>query len=134
MAYKGRILIVEDDKEITTMLQYLLEQEDFEIKSGLGEPALRLAEEFQPLLILLDIMMSPMNGEEWSKKARQNEKIKKIPIIVMSAASPEVISYMYKDLMASSFLTKPFDLDRLINLVYAFTNNPGPAELHTFPS
>jgi DNA-binding response OmpR family regulator len=75
-----------------------------------------------------------MNGEEWSRKARQNEKIKKIPIIVMSAASPEVISYMYKDLMASSFITKPFDLDRLINLVYAFTSNPGPAELHNFPA
>ena len=133
MAGKGRILIVEDDQAIVTMLQYLLEQEDFEIKTSLGEKALQLAEEFQPDLILLDIMMQPMDGEEWSLKAHQNEKIKKIPIIVMSAASPEVITYKYKDLMASSFITKPFDLDQLINLVYAYTKNPTPEDPRPFP-
>src|SRR5438270_768621 len=124
MTCKGRILIVEDDKAMVNMLMYLLGGEDYEIKSGTGEKALGLAEEFQPDLILLDIMMYPMDGQEWSLRARANEKIKKIPIIVMSAASPEVIYYEYKDLQASSFLTKPFDIDRFINLVYAYTNNP----------
>ena len=132
MSSKGRILIVEDDKAMVNMLEYLLVGEDYEIKTGTGEKALLLAEEFQPDLILLDIMMYPMDGQEWSLRARANEKIKKIPIIVMSAASPEVIYYEYKDLQASSFLTKPFDIDRLINLVYAYTNNPGPKDSYKF--
>lgn len=133
MSSKGRILIVEDDKAMVNMLEYLLGGEDYEIKTGTGEKALLLAEEFQPDLILLDIMMHPMDGQEWSLRARANEKIKKIPIIVMTAASPEVIYYEYKDLQASSFITKPFDLDRLINLVFAYTSNPGPAKISGFP-
>ena len=129
---KGRILIVEDDKAMVHMLQYLLEGEDFEIRTGTGERALRLAEEYQPDLILLDVMMHPMDGQEWSLRAHSSERINQIPIIVMSACSPEVLYFQYKDLQASSFLTKPFDLDRLIMLCNAYTNNPGPAEMYTY--
>jgi DNA-binding response OmpR family regulator len=132
MSSKGRILIVEDDKAMISMLEYLLRGEEYEFQTGTGEKALRLAEEYQPDLILLDIMMHPMDGQEWSLRARANEKINKIPIIVMSAASPEVIYYEYKDLQASSFLTKPFDLDRLLNLIYAYTNNQGPRDFYKF--
>lgn len=129
---KGRILIVEDDLGMIHLLQYVLEGEDFEISTATGEEALRLAEEFQPDLILLDIMMAPMDGEEWSRRAGNNERISQIPIVVMSACSPEVVRYQYKDIHASSFLTKPFELDLLVTICYAYTNNPVSGEMVSY--
>lgn len=124
MTSKGRILIVEDDLSMITMLQYMLEDEGYETRNAIGEKALALAEEFQPNLILLDIMMPLMDGEQWSIRAKANPKLKEIPIIVLSAASPEVVTYHYKHLQATTFLAKPFELDHLIDLVNSFKNNP----------
>lgn len=121
---KGRILIVEDDQALITMIQYMLEDEGYDTRNAIGERALALAEDFQPDLILLDIMMPLMDGQEWSIRARANPKLKDIPILVLSAASPEVLLYQYKDLQANSFIPKPFDLDRFMNLIDTYTSNP----------
>lgn len=124
MNCKGRILIVEDDQAMITMLQYMLEDEGYDTRNAIGEKALALAEEYQPALILLDIMMPLMDGQEWSRRAKANPKLQNIPILVLSAASPEVLLYQYKDLQANCFLPKPFDLDRFMNLIDTYASNP----------
>lgn len=121
---KVRVLIVEDDPAVISFLQILLEGEGFEVKSALGWAALDLAEEFEPDIILLDIMMPVMNGLEWSNRAKANPLLRKIPIIVLSAAPVEDLKTKYMNLEASSFLAKPFNLDCLLNLVYAYVNLP----------
>jgi CheY-like chemotaxis protein len=124
MTYKRRVLIVEDDGAMISMLRTMLENEGYETRSALGEKALQLAEEYQPDVILLDLMMPIMDGFEWSNRAKANPKLNKIPIIVLSAASPGAIDIHYKDLQASSYLPKPFEIEHLLQLVNVFSFNP----------
>ena len=86
MLNKGRILIGKDDKAMVAMLTTLLQEEGFEIRSALGQPALLLAEEFKPnVIILLDLMMPQfLDGLEGSNRAKNNPKLSNIPIIVLS--------------------------------------------------
>jgi CheY-like chemotaxis protein len=121
---KARVLIVEDDLAMITMLQGMLEDEGFETKSAVGEKALKLAEEYRPDVILLDIMMPVMNGLEWSNRAKANPNLAKIPIIALSAASFTTLKRTFKDLQADSFVTNPFEIDTPLNLVYSFSGQP----------
>ena len=121
MSVKPRVFIVEDDLALVRMLSNMLEDEGYEIKSAIGEKALKLAEEYQPDVILLDVMMPVMDGLEWSNRAKANPFLNKVPIIALSAANFATLKHTFKDLQADSFLSKPFDMDSLLNLVYIFS-------------
>ena len=121
MSDKPRVLIVEDDLAMVNMLKSMLEDEGFETRSALGEKALRIAQEYQPEVILLDVMMPVMDGLEWSTRAKADPVLSKIPIIALSAANSSTLKQTYQDLQADSFLRKPFDIDVLLNLVHSFS-------------
>jgi two-component system alkaline phosphatase synthesis response regulator PhoP len=121
MSNKPRVLIVEDDLAMVGMLSNMLEEEGYETRSGIGEKALRLAEEYQPDVILLDVMMPVMDGLEWSNRAKATPSLNKVPIIALSAANFSTLKRTFKDLQADSFLSKPFEMDTLINLFYIFS-------------
>jgi two-component system cell cycle response regulator DivK len=121
MSEKTRVLIVEDDLAMVNMLKNMLGDEGFETMSAIGEKALNLAEEYQPDVILLDIMMPIMDGLEWSNRAKSNPLLSKIPIIALSAANISTLNRTFQNLQADSFLRKPFDIDALLNLVYSFS-------------
>lgn len=121
MSGKPRVLIVEDDLAMVSMLSNMLEDEGYETESAIGEKALRLGEEYQPDVILLDVMMPVMDGLEWSNRAKASPSLSKVPIIALSAANFSTLKRTFKDLQADSFLSKPFDMDALINLVYIFS-------------
>ena len=121
MSNKPRVLIVEDDLAMVGMLSNMLEEEGYETRSGIGEKALKLAEEYQPDVILLDVMMPVMDGLEWSNRAKATPSLSKVPIIALSAANFSTLKRTFKDLQADSFLSKPFEMDTLINLVYIFS-------------
>ncbi len=121
MSNKPRVFIVEDDLAMVRMLTTMLEDEGFETKSAIGENALRLAEKYQPDVILLDVMMPVMDGLEWSTRAKANPSLKNIPIIALSAANFATLKHAFKNLQADSFLSKPFNIDALLNLVHIFS-------------
>lgn len=121
MSNKPRVLIVEDDLAMVSMLSNMLEDEGFETRSAMGEKALKLAETYQPDVILLDVMMPIMDGLEWSNRAKATPGLSKVPIIALSAANFSTLKRTFKDLQADSFLSKPFDMEALINLVYIFS-------------
>ena len=121
MSNKPRVLIVEDDLAMVGMLSNMLEEEGYETRSAIGEKALKLAEEYQPDVILLDVMMPVMDGLEWSNRAKATPSLNKVPIIALSAANFSTLKRTFKDLQADSFLSKPFEMDTLINLVYIFS-------------
>lgn len=116
-AYKGRVLIVEDDPAMVALLESMLEEEGYEVRSELGEKALALALVYKPDLVLLDVMMPNMNGLEWSNRVKAHPQLKDIPIIALSAADAHSLKTTFKDLQADSFLSKPFDIDVLMNLI-----------------
>ncbi len=104
-----KILIVEDDASIHSIIEEILKQENYAILNAYsGTEALMLLEKNQVDLILLDLMLPGLNGEEIIKK------INHIPIIVISAkiATEDKVNCLL--IGANDYITKPFDKNELL--------------------
>jgi DNA-binding response OmpR family regulator len=88
MDTKKRILLVDDQSDITRLLKQGLEQtNDYAVREeNDSRAALAAAEEFQPHLILLDVMMPGMDGGELAVSLRASSKLKTVPIVFLTAA------------------------------------------------
>jgi two-component system OmpR family response regulator len=88
MKTKNRILVVDDQADITRLLKRGLELTDDYVVREENNPvaALAAAEEFRPHLILLDVMMPGMDGGELAASLRESAKLKGVPIIFLTAA------------------------------------------------
>ena len=104
---RGRILVVEDDPAIATVVQETLTDEAYEVVHTGAVSALRLARELRPDVILTDYAMPDMDGAEISRRLRADPTTAGIPIILMSAHPPAVRPRMPVD----AELPKPFDLE-----------------------
>ena len=104
------ILIVDDDDRARRLLGSLLRGEGFKtMMAANGEEALKLAEEAQPALILLDLMMPGMSGFTVAEKLKANPGTKSIPIIVVSALEDRDSHIRGLEAGAEEYLTKPVD-------------------------
>src|SRR5689334_15994862 len=86
---KKRILVVDDEPSITRLLKLNLEQtNDYVVRAEIdSERAIAAAEEFQPDLILLDVMMPGLDGGELASRFQANPKLKRVPIVFLTAAT-----------------------------------------------
>lgn len=108
----SKILVIEDDVSILKGLVYNLTKEGFEVvTSGDGEEGLKLAIDFKPDLILLDIMLPSLSGTELCIKLRK--KGMSIPIIMLTAKSDESDKVLGLELGADDYVTKPFSIREL---------------------
>ena len=81
-----RILIIDDEADLVSVLRFGLEVEGFEvISAGDGEEGLRLAREQQPALMLLDLMLPKLDGYKVCRALKFDERYKKIPVFILSA-------------------------------------------------
>ena len=104
-----KILLVEDNKEIHELIKNVLEKERYiVINAYSGTEALIILEKEKIDLILLDLMLPGINGEEIIKK------IKNIPIIVISAKISKEDKINSLLIGANDYITKPFDIDELL--------------------
>jgi CheY-like chemotaxis protein len=108
----AKILIVDDDSDIVTMLVQVLQDEHYEVRSASGEAGLALAQAEQPSAILLDIMMPGMDGVEVCRRLRANPQTAHIPVIAMSASAR--LSERATEMDVDGLLAKPFDLNELL--------------------
>ena len=112
------VLIVEDDPWIQDITRELLEDEGFEIASATdGESGLKTAARLRPHLILLDISLPRMGGEELLQRLRGAPSLRHIPVIAISGR-PEVLSDRIRGLTHGA-LRKPFDVAELLDMVHA---------------
>jgi two-component system sensor histidine kinase ChiS len=112
-----KVLIVEDEYDIGSTMELVLEMENHEVRlCSNGEEALSiLASEALPDLIISDLMMPIKDGYELLKEIRSNKRYENIPLILTSAA-PLNDSKVDKDGF-QGFVRKPFDLDNFLELV-----------------
>ena len=102
-----RILVVDDEQSIVTLLKYNLEQAGYTVITALdGEEGLHLAIEETPELVVLDLMLPKMDGLEVCKQLRQL-KIN-VPILMLTAKDDEFDKVLGLELGADDYLTKPF--------------------------
>jgi DNA-binding response OmpR family regulator len=123
---KERILIVEDEKNIAKLIRYNLEKDGYDcysVKSG--EDAIDLLEK-QPIdLIILDIMLPGVDGFEVCRKIKWSEKLKAIPIIMVTAKGEEVDRVVGLELGADDYVVKPFSPRELSLRVKAILKRQG---------
>ncbi|KRO03539.1 DNA-binding response regulator [Levilactobacillus paucivorans] len=103
----SRVLVVDDEPAIVTLLQYNLEQAGYQVVTAIdGEQALNLALHERFDVILLDLMLPKLDGVEVTKKLRQ-EKVS-TPIIMITAKTSEFDTVFGLELGADDYITKPF--------------------------
>ena len=102
-----KILLVEDEQYLFEMYKMKLEREGYEVAIALdGEEGMKVAQKEKPDLILLDLVLPKMNGYEFLKKIRQDPKLKKIKIYILSnLGQDEEIDQGFKD-GADGFMLK----------------------------
>jgi two-component system, OmpR family, KDP operon response regulator KdpE len=112
MANKKRILIVDDESQITRVLRTALTGSGYEVRTAEdGHAGLRLAREWQPDLVITDVSMPNMTGLELCGQLRAESQV---PIIVLSVKGEERTKVEALDAGADDYLTKPIGMDELL--------------------
>ena len=119
MQEKSKILAVDDNSINLAVIEELLESQYNLITASTGIDALKIAQEFRPDLILLDIMLCGMNGYEVCQQVRQNSSLRHTKIIIVSAKAMESDRLKGYQAGADDYLTKPFDGEELLAKVCA---------------
>ena len=115
-----RILIIEDERGLTDVLEYNLKREGYEtIVAHDGQEGLRKAQTLLPELILLDIMLPGLSGFDVCRELRGGERTREIPIIIISAKAEETDQIVGFSLGADDYVTKPFHVKVLLQRIKA---------------
>ena len=121
-----KILVVDDEPSLTRMVKMSLEQTGrFEVRTeNQGSQALRAAREFQPDLILLDVMMPDKSGDEIAADLREDAQLSNIPFIFLTAiVTGSETDPGGSEIGGNLFLAKPVRASELIDLGYETTFN-----------
>lgn len=108
------ILVVDDDPEILNMLNVRLSNSGYHVITATdGELALEKAENEQPAIVVLDVMMPKKTGWEVARALRQNEATKDIKIVMLTAIGPQMNEMTAPLYGADAYIDKPFDFKKL---------------------
>jgi DNA-binding response OmpR family regulator len=110
-----QILIADDEPNIVTALEFLLQRHGYEVHVARnGDEALRLIEQHQPDLVLLDVMMPQRSGYDVCQRVREREDWRHIKIVMLSAKGRDVEVNKGMSLGADLYITKPFSTRELV--------------------
>jgi PleD family two-component response regulator len=111
---KGRILVVEDDFDISNMLRIYFSGQGYDVQvAPRGGDALTLTRKQLPQLIVLDIMLPDMNGYDVCRELRSTTRTSHIPIIFLTQKDERSDKIAGLELGADDYITKPFDIEEL---------------------
>ncbi len=111
---KKKILIVEDNPDLSKVLELLLKSPYDTISANNGEEAVDMAVTEVPDLIIMDLMMPEMNGFEAARLIRQVPKTRSIPILAITAGLSNRIEEECSRIGFEDFMAKPFTYEQLI--------------------
>ncbi len=110
-----KILVVDDDESIVEVVQLILEGEGYRVQTNMDGNLQPLLKAMQPDLILLDMLLSGVDGRDICKQLKSNPQTAHIPVIMLSAHSETDKAANVSG--ADDFLEKPFDVEALIAIV-----------------
>ena len=127
MAAKQKILIVDDDNNIAELISLYLTKECFDTKIvNDGEEALKAFEQYNPNLILLDLMLPGIDGYQVCREVRAKANV---PIIMLSAKGEIFDKVLGLELGADDYIMKPFDSKELVARVKAVLRRYQPVKI-----
>jgi two-component system, OmpR family, alkaline phosphatase synthesis response regulator PhoP len=113
-----RILVVDDEEDISFSLARRLSSEGFEVICAEdGAEGLRRAQTESPDLIVLDLMLPKMDGYKVCRLLKFDERYKRIPIIMLTARSQDEDAALGREMGADAYMTKPFDSGELLQKI-----------------
>jgi two-component system KDP operon response regulator KdpE len=122
-AEKSRVLVVDDEPQITRVLRTVLTSQGYQVRvAGEGETALSNFTEWRPELVITDLYMPRMDGVELCRRIRA---LSTVPIIVLSVKGEERTKVEALDSGADDYVTKPFGIDELLARVRAALRRSG---------
>jgi diguanylate cyclase (GGDEF)-like protein len=111
---EGRLMIVEDDIDISNMLRIYFQSQGYDVAvAQRGEDALEMCRQQLPHIIVLDIMLPDMDGYDVCRNLRSNLRTSHIPIIFLTQKDERSDKIHGLELGADDYITKPFDLEEL---------------------
>lgn len=129
-AVRPKVIIVDDDRDTREMLTLAMELEGFEVAQAAN--GLRLISAMhvdRPDVILLDVMMSWIDGFELCRAIKKNETFHDIPVIFVSARKSAEDERVGFEAGAIDYFSKPLDMDRLVARIREILTRRGPAQL-----
>jgi two-component system KDP operon response regulator KdpE len=123
-AGKSRVLVVDDEPQITRVLRTVLTSQGYQVRTAAeGEAALTSFKEWSPELVITDLYMPHMNGVELCRRIRA---VSTVPIIVLSVKGEERTKVEALDSGADDYVTKPFGIEELMARVRAALRRAAP--------
>jgi two-component system alkaline phosphatase synthesis response regulator PhoP len=116
---KGKILVVDDEVNITQILEFSIGSEGFEVITAQnGEEAIERARRERPDLIILDIMMPKIDGYEACRILKANPLTKNIPVLLLTAKGRDIDRRLGYEVGATDYIVKPFSPNKLIERIH----------------
>jgi len=113
-----KVLIADDEPNIVVSLEFLMQQCGYKIHTVRnGNDALRVAREFRPDLMLLDIMLPLKNGFEVCQQMRESPELNRVKIVMLTAKGRDIEVAKGLALGADAYITKPFATRELLDTV-----------------
>src|SRR6202040_3880662 len=126
----ARILVVEDEEALTTLLRYNLDAEGYDVETvGRGDDADTRLKERVPDLIVLDWMLPGLSGIELCRRLRARPETKQLPIIMLTARGEEPERVRGLATGADDYIVKPFSVPELLARVQALLRRARPERL-----
>lgn len=116
----NKILLIEDELDLVDVTKMRLKNSGYEVLSvPTAEEAFTLLEKHTPDLILLDLLLPGMQGEEFCKTLKSDEKLKAIPVILFTASASD-LPKVVKKVGADDYIMKPFEPEELLGKIRKF--------------
>jgi two-component system phosphate regulon response regulator PhoB len=116
----ARILVIEDEHDLQTVLEYNLRLAGYEVLQALrGEDGLQLARAHRPDLVCLDLMLPDLPGTDVCKALKHDPVTRDLPILMLTARGEEIDRVVGFELGADDYVTKPFSVRELLLRIQA---------------
>lgn len=132
------VLVVDDEQDLLRILEYNLQRSGFSTRGALtGESALSLVRESpHPDLVILDLMLPDIPGEEVCRRIRADAQLKDVPILMLTAKGEEIARVVGFEVGADDYVVKPFSVRELMLRVKAILrrsdSEPGAGDVVRF--
>ena len=124
-----KLLLADDSITIQKVVELVLAEEDFEIKSvSNGEDALNILSSFRPDIVLADIEMPKVNGYQLCDRIKKNPELSHVPVILLAGAFEPIDEELSREVSADDSVIKPFESQELISKINAALTMSATAE------
>lgn len=115
-----KTLIIEDEADLLDILSYNLRQTGYEVRGTIyGREGLRVAQEWLPDLVILDLMLPDISGIEVCKSLKRDDQTQHIPVLILTARGEEIDRVVGFELGADDYVVKPFSVRELMLRIQA---------------